>query len=62
VVGFSRDTFYATNRRENAVVDALINANRRKFNPKNGVEEATEAAIAATDIERHAWITFAQSV
>ena len=47
VMGFSRDTFY---RYQSAMasggVDALIDANRRKPNPKNRVEEATEAGVA----------------
>jgi len=48
VMGFSRDTFY---RYQAAVeaggVEALIDANRRKPNIKNRVEEATEATEAA---------------
>jgi transposase InsO family protein len=55
VMGFSRDTFY---RYQSAMasggVDALIDANRRKPNPKNRVEEATEAAVAAFAIEQPA--------
>ena len=47
VMGLSRDTFY---RYQNAVatggVEALFEANRKKPNPKNRVEEATEAACA----------------
>jgi hypothetical protein len=35
---------------ESGGVDALVNANRRKPNPKNRVEEAPEAAIAAIAI------------
>jgi hypothetical protein len=46
VMGFSRDTFY---RYQSAVeaggVDALIDANRKKPNLKNRVDEATEAAV-----------------
>ncbi len=56
VMGFSRDTFY---RYQAAVaeggVDALIDANRRKPNPKNRVEEATEAAVAAFALEQPAF-------
>ena len=52
VMGFSRDTFY---RYQAAVeaggVDALIDANRRKPNIKNRVEEATEAAVTAFALE-----------
>ena len=48
VMGFSRDTFY---RYQSAVeaggVEALIDANRRKPNIKNRVDEATEAAVTA---------------
>ena len=43
VMGFSRDTFYRYQAAvENGGVEALIDANRRKPNPKNRVEEATE--------------------
>jgi transposase len=46
VMGLSRDTFY---RYQNAVaeggVEALFESNRRKPNPKNRVEEATEVAV-----------------
>lgn len=56
VMGFSRDTFY---RYQAAVaeggLDALIDANRRKPNPKNRVEEATEAAVAAFALEQPAF-------
>ena len=56
VMGFSRDTFY---RYQSAMasggVDALIDANRRKPNPRNRVEEATEAAVAAFAIEQPAF-------
>ena len=56
VMGFSRDTFY---RYQAAVaeggVDALIDANRRKPNPKNRVEEATETAVAAFALEQPAF-------
>ncbi|SJZ70127.1 helix-turn-helix domain-containing protein, partial [Nitrosomonas europaea] len=46
VMGFSRDTFYRYQAAvETGGVEALIDANRRKPNIKNRVEEATEAAI-----------------
>ena len=52
VMGFSRDTFY---RYQSAVetggVDALIDANRKKPNLKNRVEEATESAVVAFCLE-----------
>jgi hypothetical protein len=48
VMGFSRDTF---DRYQSAVeaggVDALIDANRKKPNLKNRVEETTETAVVA---------------
>jgi transposase InsO family protein len=48
LMGRSRDTCY---RYQNAMadggVDALFDANRKKPNPKNRVEEATEAAVIA---------------
>ena len=56
VMGFSRDTFY---RYQAAVeaggVEALIDANRRKPNIKNRVEEATEAAVTAFALEQPAF-------
>ncbi len=56
--GFSRDTFY---RYQAAVeaggVEALIDANRRKPNIKNRVEEATEAAVSAFALEQPALIS-----
>lgn len=55
VMGFSRDTFY---RYQSAVeaggVDALIDANRKKPNLKNRVEEATETAVVAFSLEQPA--------
>ncbi|ACR31923.1 IS481 family transposase [Burkholderia glumae] len=55
VMGLSRDTFY---RYQNAVaeggVDALFDSNRRKPNPKNRVDEATEIAVLAYAIEQPA--------
>jgi transposase InsO family protein len=56
VMGFSRDTFY---RYQSAVeaggVDALIDANRKKPNLKNRVEEATETAVVAFSLEQPAF-------
>lgn len=56
VMGFSRDTFY---RYQAAVeaggVEALIDANRRKPNIKNRVEEETEAAVTAFALEQPAF-------
>lgn len=56
VMGFSRDTFY---RYQSAVeaggVDALIDANRKKPNLKNRVEEATESAVVAFCLEQPAF-------
>jgi hypothetical protein len=55
VMGLSRDTFY---RYQNAVaeggVEALFDSNRRKPNPKNRVEEATESAVLAYATEQPA--------
>ncbi|MFM5429172.1 IS481 family transposase [Aeromonas veronii] len=55
VMGLSRDTFY---RYQNAVaegdIEALFEANRKKPNPKNRVEEATEVAVLAYAIEQPA--------
>jgi len=56
VMGFSRDTFY---RYKSAVeaggVEALIEANRRKPNPKNRVDQATEDAVLAFSLEQPAY-------
>jgi hypothetical protein len=56
VMGFSRDTFY---RYQAAVeaggVEALIDANRRKPNIKNPVEEAMEVAVTAFALEQLAF-------
>lgn len=55
VMGLSRDTFY---RYQAAVadggIDALLDSNRKKPNPKNRVEEATEAAVMAYAVEQPA--------
>ncbi|OQS31077.1 hypothetical protein B0T45_23265 [Chromobacterium haemolyticum] len=54
-MGLSRDTFY---RYQNAVADggveALFDANRRKPNPKNRVDDAIEAAVVADATEQPA--------
>lgn len=56
VMGFSRDTFYRYQAAvETGGVEALIDANRRKPNIKNRVEEATEAAVAAFALEQPAF-------
>ena len=55
VMGFSRDTFYRYQSAEAGGVDALIDANRRKPNPKNRVEEATESAVFAFALEQPAF-------
>ena len=56
VMGFSRDTFY---RYQSAVeaggVDALIDANRKKPNLKNRVDEATEVAVKEFALEQPAF-------
>ena len=56
VMGFSRDTFY---RYQSAMqaggVDALIDANRKKPNLKNRVDEATETAVMAFALEQPAY-------
>ena len=55
MMGLSRDTFY---RYQKAVADggieALFEASRRKPNPKNRVEESTEAAVVAYTTEQPA--------
>ncbi len=56
VMGFSRDTFYRYQAaRDEGGVEALIDANRRKPNIKNRVEEATETAITAFALEQPAF-------
>jgi len=56
VMGFSRDTFY---RYKSAVdaggVEALIEANRKKPNPKNRVDQATEDAVLAFSLDQPAY-------
>lgn len=52
-MGFSRDTFYRYQAAvETGGVDALVDANRRKLNPKNRVEEATKTAVTAFALEQ----------
>src|ERR1700692_4082366 len=56
VMGFSRDTFYRYQTAlEAGGVDALIDANRRKPNLRNRVEEATEVAVADFALEQPAF-------
>ena len=56
VMGFSRDAFYRyQSAMESGGIDALIDANRRKPNPRNRVEEATEMAVAAFALEQPAF-------
>lgn len=56
VMGFSRDTFYRYQAAmEAGGVEALLDANRRKPNIKNRVEEVTEAAITAFALEQPAF-------
>lgn len=56
VMGFSRDTFY---RYQSAVekggVEALLDANRKKPNLRNRVDEETESAVAAFAVEQPAF-------
>jgi transposase InsO family protein len=56
VMGFSRDTFYRyQSALEAGGVDALIDANRKKPNLRNRVEQTTETAIAAFALEQPAF-------
>lgn len=51
-MGLSRDTFYRYKQDvENGGVESLLSVSRRKANPKNRVDEATEQAVVryATD-------------
>ena len=56
VMGFSRDTFY---RYQAAVADggveALLDANRKKPNFRNRIEESIEGAVAAFALEQPAF-------
>lgn len=56
VMGLSRDTFYRYKQAvEDGGVEALLDKDRRKPNPKNRVDEQTEAAVVgyATDFPAH---------
>ncbi len=56
MMGFSRDTFYRyQSARDAGGIDALLDANRRKPNPKNRVDEATESAVMAFALEQPAF-------
>ena len=56
VMGVSRDTFYRYQELvEDGGIDSLIEKTRRKANPKNRVDEATEIAVIASAIEQPAF-------
>lgn len=56
VMSFSRDTFYCYQAAvETGGVEALIDANRRKPNPKNRVEEIAESAVTAFALDHPAF-------
>lgn len=56
VMGVSRDTFYRYQELVNeGGLDALIDKSRRKANPKNRVDEATEQAVVCYAIEQPAY-------
>lgn len=56
VMGFSRDTFYRYQAAvESGGVDALIDANRRKPNLRNRVDEAIESAVKDFALEQPAY-------
>jgi transposase InsO family protein len=55
VMGVSRDTFYRYKAaKDDGGVDALLDKSRRKPNPKNRVDEATEEAVVAYALEQPA--------
>jgi len=55
MMGLSRDTFYRyRDAVEDGGIEALFDANRRRPNPKNRVDEATEAAVVAYALEQPA--------
>lgn len=55
IMGFSRDTFYRyQTARDAGGVEALFEVSRRKPNPKNRVEEATEQAVVEFAVARPA--------
>lgn len=56
VMGFSRDTFYRYQAAvANGGVDALLDANRKKPNFRNRIEESIETAVAAFALEQPAF-------
>lgn len=56
MMGFSRDTFYRYQATmEAGGIEALLDANRRKPNIKNRIEEATKAAGTAFALEQPAF-------
>jgi len=56
VMGYSRDTFYRYKEAaEEGGVEALLDQNRRGPNPKNRVDDRTEAAILAMALEQPTW-------
>ncbi len=55
LMGYSRDTFYRyRSAMEEGGVEALFEANRRKGNPKNRVDEAVEKAVVAIALDNPA--------
>lgn len=55
VMGVSRDTFYRyRSAHEEGGIEALLESNRRKPNPKNRVDQAIEAAVVAYATEQPA--------
>jgi len=56
VMGFSRDTFYRYQAAvEDGGVEALLDANRKKPNFRNRIEESIETAVAAFALEQPAF-------
>ena len=52
IMGLSRDTFYRYHAAvESGGVEALVEQSRRKPNPKNRIDESTEAAVVAFAVE-----------
>src|ERR1051325_2249908 len=52
IMGLSRDTFYRYQAAvEQGGVEALVDKSRRKPNPKNRIDEVTEAAVVAFAVE-----------
>nr|VFJ92163.1 MAG: Winged helix-turn helix [Candidatus Kentron sp. H]VFJ93117.1 MAG: Winged helix-turn helix [Candidatus Kentron sp. H]VFJ99978.1 MAG: Winged helix-turn helix [Candidatus Kentron sp. H] len=52
VMGLSRETFYRYKQAvEDGGVESLLNKDRRKSNPKNRVDERTEAAVVQHAID-----------